>query len=103
MTRRTGKCRNGVAGWRLGCTLPDRSRLVGTDPGHLSSGQQFLKGSTVTYQRATKSVCWSVKAILFAEEMLADSEKTIKVGELTPCADRLPPVPDRHRESTPQP
>src|ERR1017187_6201030 len=27
MTRRTGKCRNGVAGWRLGCTLPDRSRL----------------------------------------------------------------------------
>src|ERR1017187_10195810 len=74
MTRRTGKCRNGVAGWRLGCTLPDRSRLVGTDPGHLSSGQQFLKGSTVTYQRATKSVCWSVKAILSAEEMPADSE-----------------------------
>jgi hypothetical protein len=34
-----------------------------------------------------------VKAILSAEEMLADSEETIKVGELTPCADRLPPVP----------
>jgi hypothetical protein len=51
-------------------------------PETVRAAEAVLKGSTVTYQRATKSVCWSVKAILSTEEMPADSEET-----------RLPPAP----------
>jgi hypothetical protein len=51
-----------------------------------------LQTSTVTYQQATRSVCWRVKTL--AAEISFPPSETLRVAELDPCSLESQPVSD---------
>jgi hypothetical protein len=55
--------------------------------------EEVLRTSTITYQQATKSVCWSVKAVQLAEEIQATPSETVRIAELSPCGEDTLVVP----------
>lgn len=57
-------------------------------------GEAVLHTSTITYQQASRSVCWGVRAVLSADELPVDPAAIVRVAELLPCGAGAPGMPD---------